>query len=705
MKKKILLITCLYFMVVASGFALKELPKLSRKELNAAYEQLTPQYKKWYDMITYISVKEERDVFLSLTTDRDREIFIRSFWQQRDPTPGTVENEYKTEIEQRFAYVENYFKRGSSKPGWMTDMGRYYMILGKPNSISRFDNKPGLFPAQVWYYYGDASLGLPTYFNITFYRPENTTEWKFYNPSMDGPAALLIKTDAVDDTNYEDLYDRIKELAPDLAMPALTMIPNEIAPGYRPPMRNNMIVASIHDSPARKINISYASHFLNYKGYVDLESSADYVENTRLVSISKYERFSFPFINVSLKPQRISLGYSKDKDQYYFSYDLNISLKRGDDFIFEDKKHYDFYIEPGKVDSLKAQGLVIHHSFPAIPGKYTLTVFAMNPVGKEFTYFDKEIEIPANNKGPGLTTPVVGYKAEDQVDSFFLPYRCNNQKLYVDPSLNFKLREKPHVFVSACNLDQPLWETGKLQLLLKGSNEQVKFSRTFDIPLKLYSFQQDINVLKAIGEDGLNPDYYEVEVKLLDGTGKVVDTKSTNFSVAAVNSFAYPMETFNKLRAENPFYFYYLLAGQYDKAGVLAEAETYYARCLANNPEYLEGYIPYLSVLNKLKKYTQVMVEVEKLKGNSQLAFDYHLVKATALYGMKDYKEALNQLVAANKIYDSDTRVLNLLGFTFLNLKDTEEALKAFEASLKLDDKQPLILKTIAEVKQKKNSQ
>jgi len=62
---------------------------------------------------------------------------------------------------------------------------------------------------------------------------------------------------------------------------------------------------------------------------------------------------------------------------------------------------------------------------------------------------------------------------------------------------------------------------------------------------------------------------------------------------------------------------------------------------------------------------------------------------------------ALDNLAKANTIYDSDIRVLNLLGFTFLNLKDYTEAMKVFEASLSLDKDQAVIKQTVAQVKEK----
>ena len=86
------------------------------------------------------------------------------------PRPGSEVNEYRNEIESRFRHVNQYFGRGTPRPGWMTDMGRIYMILGEPNSTESFDNVAEVYPAQVWYYYGDQKLGLPTYFNVTFYK-------------------------------------------------------------------------------------------------------------------------------------------------------------------------------------------------------------------------------------------------------------------------------------------------------------------------------------------------------------------------------------------------------------------------------------------------------------------------------------------------------------------------------------------------------
>ena len=50
---------------------------------------LPERYKKWLDEeAIYIITPKEREVFLKLQTDKERDIFIEAFWKQRDRRPG-----------------------------------------------------------------------------------------------------------------------------------------------------------------------------------------------------------------------------------------------------------------------------------------------------------------------------------------------------------------------------------------------------------------------------------------------------------------------------------------------------------------------------------------------------------------------------------------------------------------------------------------
>ncbi len=105
----------------------KEREKAFKKEVGAVY-------KKWLDEdVRYIITDEERAAFKQLSNDEERDNFIEAFWARRDPTPDTVENEFKEEHYARIAYANEHFAAGI--PGWKTDRGRIYIMYGKPDEI------------------------------------------------------------------------------------------------------------------------------------------------------------------------------------------------------------------------------------------------------------------------------------------------------------------------------------------------------------------------------------------------------------------------------------------------------------------------------------------------------------------------------------------------------------------------------------------
>jgi GWxTD domain-containing protein len=108
--------------------------KQREKQKKALKVELSRPYKKWLDEdVIWIISDEERQAFKQLSNDEERDQFIEAFWQRRDPTPDTEENEYKEEHYQRIAYANEHFAAGI--PGWKSDRGRIYIMYGKPDEI------------------------------------------------------------------------------------------------------------------------------------------------------------------------------------------------------------------------------------------------------------------------------------------------------------------------------------------------------------------------------------------------------------------------------------------------------------------------------------------------------------------------------------------------------------------------------------------
>jgi GWxTD domain-containing protein len=96
--------------------------------------ELSKTYKKWLDEdVRWIITDEERAAFKQFSNDEERDQFIEAFWQRRDPTPDTVENEFKEEHYRRIAYANEHFPAGI--PGWKSDRGRIYIQYGPPDEI------------------------------------------------------------------------------------------------------------------------------------------------------------------------------------------------------------------------------------------------------------------------------------------------------------------------------------------------------------------------------------------------------------------------------------------------------------------------------------------------------------------------------------------------------------------------------------------
>jgi GWxTD domain-containing protein len=113
----------------------RPVPEKQRKANAKALKiELSKTYRKWLDEdVRWIITDEEQKAFMQLSNDEERDQFIEAFWQRRDPTPDTEENEFKEEHYRRIAYANEHFAAGI--PGWKSDRGRIYIVFGPADEI------------------------------------------------------------------------------------------------------------------------------------------------------------------------------------------------------------------------------------------------------------------------------------------------------------------------------------------------------------------------------------------------------------------------------------------------------------------------------------------------------------------------------------------------------------------------------------------
>jgi len=198
--------------------------KQERRRLEKLRKELRGPFKRWLDEdVRYIITPEERRAFVQMATDEERENFIESFWMRRDPTPDSMENEYKEEHYRRIAYANDRYASGI--PGWKTDRGRIYIAYGPADEIEShpsggqyqrpYDEGGGFtstYPFEIWRYRWIEGIGSDIL--LEFVDPTMTGEYRLtMDPSekdalLNVPGAGLTLSEQMGLTTKADRFRR-----------------------------------------------------------------------------------------------------------------------------------------------------------------------------------------------------------------------------------------------------------------------------------------------------------------------------------------------------------------------------------------------------------------------------------------------------------------------------------------------------------------
>ena len=88
---------------------------------------------------------------LSKAKGDDQETLFLEYWDGKDPTPDTPENELMDEYFSRVSYSNENFK-GYTR-GWKTDMGMIYILFGPPDDLEVYNDPLTRYYSQRWHYY------------------------------------------------------------------------------------------------------------------------------------------------------------------------------------------------------------------------------------------------------------------------------------------------------------------------------------------------------------------------------------------------------------------------------------------------------------------------------------------------------------------------------------------------------------------------
>ena len=169
----------------------QKLDKEQKRKMKKTLKELDTPYKQWLNEdAVYIISPEERQAFLQLDTNEEREQFIEQFWLRRSSNPDLPDNDFKEEHYRRIAYANEHFASGI--PGWKTDRGRMYIMWGPADEVETHPtggtyDRPmeegggstTTYPFETWRYRYMEGIG------------ENVI-WEFVDPSGSGEFHLTM---------------------------------------------------------------------------------------------------------------------------------------------------------------------------------------------------------------------------------------------------------------------------------------------------------------------------------------------------------------------------------------------------------------------------------------------------------------------------------------------------------------------------------
>ncbi len=667
-------------------------------------DRLTPEQRTWLEQdAVYLITDIEKESFLDIEASDVRNAFIDAFWKRRDPNPATLENEFKVEHYRRMDYANDVLSRETARPGWRTDRGRYYIVLGEPRGIQRY-NRDNITPLELWFYETDTTRGLPPFFYLLFFQRRSFGEFELYDPSADGPRALVQGgVDRIGDNRAA--LETLREINIEVARAALSFDPSER--GYADAETvfsgaTNILLANIDEAPKRNVRTDYIRGWERYGGRVDADYSFNFVTSraTFAVLVGAQDT-AFVHYSIEIDPQNFNLETDEENSRYYTVVDLGVEVRTLDGALVVDKQREIFFqLTPTEFESVQTSPVAIQGTFPLVSGEHNVSIIAKNRVLKQYTVAERDLQVGrVSSDVPGLTDLVLGYERQLVAPGNageVRPFQVEGQLLRPAADGVFALGE------SAFALSQAYGA---------GPDHRVRFTLvSTDETLDEWEFSlaryqggaiEETLPLGAIETAG----NYELRMALLAPDGGAVAERSTPLLVSprtAVSRAGYlSREGFNGAapgllaleRAEQ-----LLGLGRYDEG--VAELENAVA---ADNPDLPMARWKLAAIRIESGDADGTLELLTPLEASHPDQFEVVAGLGFAHYYKQEFAKGQSYLEQALSLRPPYPALLNSLADCYERSGQSQLALETFERSLELESDQPVVQERVATLRPAKN--
>lgn len=524
-------------LLLSSGNVTGRPQKRKQESEKAKKEQADDYYRKWLEEdAVYIISKEERQVFLKLTGDDEREHFIEQFWQRRDSNPTTAINEFKEEHYRRITYANENFKSGI--PGWVTDRGQIYIKFGPPNQREAFvsggsyerpltegGGTTTTYPWEKWFYRDIPGVG--SGIEIEFVDPTLSGEYKIALRKSEKDA--LFNSEGSGNTIFEDMgvVTRADRLRADIAM--------------RPLGDNDSLFMDVAQTPFRQLERYFllkqpaAVRFDDLRQVVDSRIFYDKLPYSVSAGSSRInDEASMISLTLSVDPKKLAMNLGSAETPAN-SLALNI-YGRVTGLNWKIASEFDDQVTMVVGGQKPTEG-VYQRKFPLQPGRYKLTTVVKDRNNSRIGSQETLLLVPSYKEKLSLSSILLAVEASpgrenDSIADGFMTW--SGWKVYPSADNRFSRQKNIYCYfeIYGFQVDQStsLAHVDLNYLVMKGDAIVLRSPKTFSSTASNYLGDR-VAVLAAIPVAGLEPGSYDLDFDVQDQVSGVKRTEKVPFEI------------------------------------------------------------------------------------------------------------------------------------------------------------------------------
>lgn len=371
-----------------------------------AAHNLSAVYHHWLtEEVNYIISTDERKTFLGLASDRERDRFIQTFWEVRNPDPHSEVNSYRDEHYRRLAYANQSYGHPMLGDGWRTDMGRIYITLGPPKQRAEYATAHNVRQMSIWFYQSD-SPALPAYFYVVFYKRSPMDEFTLYSPYQDGPARLVTTLENMNDQK-KSLEILRKSMGDEVARTVLSLVPSEPVDleSYNPSLESDVLLSTIKglaDNPITRERIAERRHLEQVT--TRMLVGGDQLELQAATFREQDQRSTIHFLLLFREPEATLVGaLGQGRTGYKLTLETGVFTESGTP-VYSEESTIAGELAPEEAEKAKHERFAAEKRLPVAPGRYKLIVTVTNLLTHAAFRQQKVVVVPELNDALALSS-------------------------------------------------------------------------------------------------------------------------------------------------------------------------------------------------------------------------------------------------------------------------------------------------------------